>query len=392
MADAFRNNDRQVLKENRVIELEEYAPHDDGVHTYISIKFPLSDEHGNQYGVGGISTDITERKLAVAELTESQARFSSIVEMAADAIISIDEEQKVILFNRAAEKMFGYSQLDMLGEQVDKLMPERYRQSHRGEVGAFLMVDSTDSINRKRGMFGLRRSGEEFRMETTISKQVLDKNRTIMTVMIRDINDQLDAEESQRKLLKAISEAGEAVLITDRNAVIEYVNPAFTEITGYLPEEIIGETPAILKSTAQDPVFYKELWDTITRGEVWHGTLIDKKKDGSFYPAMMSVAPIHDDEGEITHYVALQQDVTEHKRLEQQFLQAQKMESIGTLVGGIAHDFNNILAAVMGNIHLARLKKSDASAVSDKLENIERLSNRAAEMIRQCLRFPVMTW
>lgn len=514
MADAFRKNDLKVLKENRIMELEEYAPHDDGVHTYISIKFPLSDEDGNQYGVGGISTDITdransehllqeirdrheeaqrvaqlghweldlikdeliwskeechiygtetgatntyelflegvhpddrdyvngaftdsvenrtqydiehrllmqdgtikwvheccktfyaedgtplraigttqditERKLASLERKESEARLSSILEMAADAIISIDEEQKVVLFNKAAEKMFGYTQLDVLGEHVSQLMPERYRQGHLGKVETFLANDSIDSINRNRGMFGLRSSGEEFQMETTISKQTLSDNRTLMTVMIRDIHDQLNAEEAQRKLSQAVKEAGEAIVITNRDAVIEYINPAFTKITGYEPEELIGKTPAILKSTAQDPVFYKELWETITRGDVWHGTLIDKKKDGSFYPAMMSVAPIHNDEGEITHYVSLQQDVTEYKRLEQQFLQAQKMESIGTLVGGIAHDFNNILAAVLGNIHLARVKKSDPEVVDTKLENVEKLSNRAAEMIRQLLTF-----
>ncbi|MES0372255.1 MAG: PAS domain S-box protein, partial [Mariprofundaceae bacterium] len=389
-------DDQDGLKQEFSSSVENRTPYDiehrllmqDGTIKWVQERCKtFYDEDGTPLRSIGTTQDVTEQKLASLERKESEARLSSILEMAVDAIISIDEEQNIVLFNKAAEKMFGYAQLDVLGEHVSKLIPERYRQGHQGKVDAFLTNDSTDSINRNRGMFGLRRTGEEFQMETTISKQTLSDNKTLMTVMIRDIQDQLSAEEAQRKLSRAVQEAGEAILITNRDAVIEYVNPAFTKITGYEPEELIGQTPAILKSTAQDPAFYKELWDTITRGEVWHGTLIDKKKDGSFYPAMMSVAPIHDDQGEITHYVSLQQDVTEYKRLEQQFLQAQKMESIGTLVGGIAHDFNNILAAMMGNIHLARVKKSDAEVVETKLENIEKLSNRAADMIRQLLTF-----
>jgi len=216
-----------------------------------------------------------------------------------------------------------------------------------------------------------------------------DEKRLFQSIGLRmsDLLSSIHLNHDLITLSQAVQQAGEAVLITNQHAVIEYVNPAFTQITGYMPEEIIGKTPAILKSTAQDPSFYKELWKTITSGEVWHGTLIDRKRSGEFYPALMSIAPIHNDAGEITHYVSLQQDMTDYKRMEQQFLQAQKMESIGTLVGGIAHDFNNILAAVMGNVYLARLKKDEPDSVSDKLENIESLGYRASEMVRQLLTF-----
>lgn len=192
---------------------------------------------------------------------------------------------------------------------------------------------------------------------------------------------------SLNKFSQAVHEAGESVMITDRNATIEYVNPAFTQITGYAQEEVLGNNPSILKSHAQDPSFYKELWETITAGRVWHGTLIDRRKDGSFYPGLMSVAPIHDEHGEITHFVSLQQDMTEHERLEAQFLQAQKMEAVGTLVGGIAHDFNNMLAALQGNVFLAKRKLDDPSVVGEKLQNVESLSMRAADVVHQLLTF-----
>jgi len=235
-------------------------------------------------------------------------------------------------------------------------------------------------------MFGLRKNGEEFPIEASISSQLLAEKK-ILTVMLRDISARVKSEAMLRTLSQAINEAGEAVMITDRNAVIEYVNPAFSEITGYHSDEVLGKDPSVLKSHAQDPAFYKELWQTISAGEVWHGTLIDRRKDGSFYPALMNVAPIHDASGEITHFVSLQQDMTEHEKLEAQFVQAQKMEAIGTLVGGIAHDFNNMLAALQGNVYLAKRKIDEPAVVADKLEKVEKLSVRAADMVHQLLTF-----
>jgi PAS domain S-box-containing protein len=193
--------------------------------------------------------------------------------------------------------------------------------------------------------------------------------------------------ENTRKLSSAVNGAGEPILITDTSGNIEYVNPAFTRVTGYSEQEVIGKDPSILKSDAQDPDYYKELWETISTGNTWHGTLIDKKKDGTFYPAMMSVAPIYDDNKDITHYVGIQQDITKEKRLEEKLLQSQKMEAIGTLVGGIAHDFNNMLAAIQGNLYLAKTDLSNESRTMTRLENIETLSQRAADIVHQLLTF-----
>ncbi len=347
----------------------------------------LGKSDGIKYTVS-MAVDITERKLAENEMVESRARFSGIVEMAADAIISINEMQQIVLFNRAAERMFGYRQQEVLGQQVEKLIPERFQEGHRQAVKAFVGTSDAPLLHRRSGMFGRRINGEEFPIETSISKQIIE-GETIMTVMMRDLSDQIKAEDTQRKLLKAIVEAGEAVLITNASAIIEYVNPAFCKITGYTEQDVIGKNPSILKSDAQDPKFYQQMWRTITRGDVWHGTLIDRKKDGSFYPALMTVSPIHDEKGEISHYVSLQQDMTDYKKMEDQFLQAQKMEAIGTLVGGIAHDFNNMLAAIQGNSYLARmrLQKDDSAGADEKIGNIEQLTNSAAEMVKQLLTF-----
>jgi len=189
------------------------------------------------------------------------------------------------------------------------------------------------------------------------------------------------------KLSQVVAQGDEAVLVTDTNAVIEYVNPAFTNITGYSPKEAIGKTPSLLKSTAQNPDFYKDMWQTISSGRIWHGMLIDRRKDGSYYPAQTTVAPIRSERGEITHYVGMHRDMTEHQKLEEQFQQVQKMDAIGTLVGGIAHDFNNMLSGMLGNIYLAKRKIEHVPDAVSKLDNVEQLGYSAAEMITQLLTF-----
>jgi len=193
-------------------------------------------------------------------------------------------------------------------------------------------------------------------------------------------------DASLRKLSQAIEHAGESILITDHNGIIEYINPAFTHISGYSASEAIGQTPRILNSGNQDRAFYQAMWSCITSGKIWHGKVIDKNKDGSFYPTMLTIAPIMDTNGIITHYVGTHADMTDLDNMEKQFQQAQKMEALGTLVGGIAHDFNNMLAGITGNLFLAKSMQDNPKALQ-KLENIEQLSFRAADMIKQLLTF-----
>jgi len=140
----------------------------------------------------------------------------------------------------------------------------------------------------------------------------------------------VEAEKS--RLAAAIEQAAEAVVIVGVDARIQYINPAFTRITGYSPEEAIGQTPRILKSGRQDPAFYKDLWDTILAGGIWQGELINRRKDGGCYREQMTITPVRDDKGAITNYIAIKQDVTERRAVEdaQRFL-ASIVESSDTM-------------------------------------------------------------
>jgi len=217
--------------------------------------------------------------------------------------------------------------------------------------------------------------------ETELS-EIGNATRLVAIVMEKELR-----EAMLIKLSEAVNQAGESIVITDREGIIEYVNPAFSKLTGYGEKEAIGQTPGMLKSGEQGPGFYKDMWKTITNGEVWHGKITDKRKDGHFYPTNLTISPISDVSGNITHFVGLQSDLTELETLEHQFHQAQKMDAIGTLVGGIAHDFNNMLAGITANMYLIKQQTQEIEGVPQRIASVEQVTFRAADMIRQLLTF-----
>ncbi len=189
------------------------------------------------------------------------------------------------------------------------------------------------------------------------------------------------------RLATAVACAAESILITDPKGVIEYVNAAFEKNTGYRREEVVGETPRILKSGRHEPEFYARMWETLRRGEVWTGHLTNKHKDGSLLEVEAAISALQDEaSGEITGYVAVQRDVTREAALSRQLQHAQRMEALGQLAGGVAHDFNNVLTAILGNLGLA-LGANLPSRVRPYLADAERASLRAAELVKQLLTF-----
>ncbi|MDQ6968219.1 MAG: PAS domain S-box protein [Mariprofundaceae bacterium] len=152
----------------------------------------------------------------------------------------------------------------------------------------------------------------------------------------------IETEGNLKILAKAIEQSMDSIIITDRHGTILFINPAFTRITGYTAEEAIGQNPSILKSGVQGQAFYESMWKDLRQGKPWNARLVDRRKNGEFYPADLTITPIKDNAGEIVNFVGIKRDITQHEALENKFRQAQKMEAIGTMVGGIAHDFKQV--------------------------------------------------
>ncbi|WP_198507063.1 hybrid sensor histidine kinase/response regulator [Mariprofundus aestuarium] len=209
----------------------------------------------------------------------------------------------------------------------------------------------------------------------------------LLLLLRRSNQSQALALQQATKLAQALERSGEAAIIANRGGVIEFVNDAFCRMTGYSAQETLGNKPSMISSGKQNRPFYENLWGTITRGEVWSGELINRKKDGSLYPALMTIAPIFDSAGVITHFVANQRDMSEYKELEKHLFQAQKLEAVGTLAGGMAHDFNNALTAISGNIYLLQQSPDDQQKVLKRTSVIQEVCDKAASHIRQILSY-----
>lgn len=299
---------------------------------------------------------------------------AAIQDSAIDAIITCDSYGIIFDINPAAEEIFQISKAEIQGQSFHDFVK---------------LADDDLDRSIQEGVSeaeGIRSDGHHFAAEVCLSR--IDYGKfSGYTCFLRDIEMRKHLFEEHEKLSNAVEHAGEAILLTDHNGIIEYVNPALEKITGYTADELIGQNPRILKSGEHPENFYKLLWNTINSGEVWTGSIIDRKKDGSFYPSHLTISPVINEEGKITHFVAIQEDLTQWEELENRFRQAQKMEAIGTLVGGIAHDFNNILAGIVGNIYLAKKLAEPIPELSDHLDNIEELGFSAANMIKQLLTF-----
>ncbi|HVS34603.1 MAG TPA: PAS domain S-box protein, partial [Gemmataceae bacterium] len=194
-------------------------------------------------------------------------------------------------------------------------------------------------------------------------------------------------EQMNRLLIQALESARDGITITDLQGTMLNVNLALERMTGYSRQELLGQTPRLFKSGAHPPEFYAALWRTVLSRDSWQGELTNRRKDGSLFQVSLTVSPIVDLQGRMTHFVGIYRDVTEYKKLERQLWQAQKMQSVGTLAGGVAHEFNNLLAGINGYASLA-LRESDAGpTVREFLRSVVDLSERAAALTRQLLAY-----
>jgi PAS domain S-box-containing protein len=185
----------------------------------------------------------------------------------------------------------------------------------------------------------------------------------------------------------ALNAAANAIVITDAVGTILWVNPAFTAITGYAPEEVTGRKPNVLKSGQHDQQFYQALWNTIKAGRVWHGEMQNRHKDGHLYSEEMTIAPVRSHAGAITHFVAIKQDVTERKSLESQLQQVRKLEAVGRLAGGGSHDFNNMLGVIIGYGDILETQLPPGHPALKNAAEMQKAARRAADLTRQLLAF-----
>ncbi|MBF0294595.1 MAG: diguanylate cyclase [Magnetococcales bacterium] len=253
-----------------------------------------------------------------AALMESEARFRGIATSAQDAIIMIDDQDRVQYWNPAAQRIFGYAAGEMEGRELHRLLaPERFRPAATRGMRKLRETGEGSILDRTVELIGVRKSGEEFPFDLSTSV-IRCRDRWCAIGILRDISARKEIEQRLKLGFTIIEQALEGIIITDAEAVIQLVNPAFTQLTGYAPGEVIGRNPRLLQSGRHDASFFQELWQTLNATGSWRGELWNRRKSGEIFPEWLSISAIRDEKDEVTHYMGIFSDITERKAFEEQ--------------------------------------------------------------------------
>jgi len=360
------------------------------------------DVSGKAVRVAGINLDITERKQAVSILRESEARYRDMFEANPHPMWVFDQQTlRFLVVNDAAVSHYGYSREEFLAMRIADIRPEEDITIMQTMVGHLRETGKVHGVWRHR-----KKDGSLIRVEIT-AHAMNYAGQPAFVVLANDVTQRMQTEEELRKLSLVVEQSPEAIVITDPEANIEYVNDAFLRVTGYQRDEVIGQNSRMLHSGKTPPEVYRELWQTLSKGHPWHGEFCNRKKDGSEFIEHAIITPIRQPDGKVTHYVAIKEDITEKKKLASELedhrhhleelvvSRTRELESAraaaeaaslakSSFLANMSHEIRTPLNAIIGMTHLLRQNQHSPAQLA-RLDKIDKAGQHLLEVINDIL-------
>ncbi len=340
-------------------------------------------------GLKSCKSKLSRLEQFARNLIEKHIRTRSILDSAVDGIVIISDKGQIRLFNPAAEKIFGYRQREVIGQNVSILMPEPHRSRHDQYIRSYIVSRKPKVIGVGREAMGQRKDGSTFPIELAISEVTIG-DRRYFTGIIKDITERHQSasalKQSEERFRVLVEAMNDGLAVQDGKGEIVYVNPRFCEILGYEKQCLMGKKVHELMDAASQIVLQSELEE----GEAAGGDMVElrmEKENGDPLHVRVSAKAIHTPEGEHKGSFVVITDVTQIKKLQHQLIQSQKMEAVGRLAGGVAHDFNNLLTVIMGFVDLSLKGLDKQNALYHNIIQIDEAAKRAGSLTRQLLAF-----
>jgi len=383
-------------------EFRIYRPDNGQIRWLITKGSAEFDPSGKPVRVAGINLDITERKQAVAVLRESEARYRDMFEANPHPMWVFDlETLRFLVVNDAAISHYGYSREEFMAMSLKDVRPAEDIPFMQ------LMASNLRDSGKIHGVWRHRRKDGSIILVELTAHAMNYADRPAAVVLVNDVTLRVQTEEELRKLSLVVEQSPEAIVITDPEANIEYVNDAFLRVTGYRRDEVIGHNSRMLHSGKTPPETFSELWQALSNGLPWHGEFCNRKKDGSEFIEHAIITPIRQPDGKITHYVAIKEDITEKKKLASELeahrhhleelvvSRTRELEAArsaaeaaslakSSFLANMSHEIRTPLNAIIGMTHLLRQNQNSPAQVA-RLDKIDKAGQHLLEVINDIL-------
>ena len=341
-----------------------------------------ADEQRVKYIYGAVK-DITLQKEAERELKNSGKSYRQLFDSLEDALYVQDENGLFITVNLGAVKMYGWPKEYFIGKT-----PEFVSAPGMNDLKKIAQAVK-NAFNGKPQRFefwGIRKNGQIFPKEVHLYSSTYF-GKDVVLAYAQDISERKAAEKQVKNLTQAVEQSPVSILVLDESGHIEYANQQFTDSSGFRMEDLKNMHPASLLAKDEQAGLFDIIWKDVNDGNIWRGEILSIRKNGEEYWEEAVISPIYDEEGTVSNYIFYKKNISEQKKLEEQFRQSQKMEAVGRLAGGVAHDFNNLLTVIIGYSEVMLSQIAEEDPLYRKIKQIDKAGRRAEGLTRQLLAF-----